>query len=147
MKQSSAIFSLSTSGRTFSVRSSSPTHELVNYVRVLKTPLSPSKLVPKPLHLAIAHPPSLSNRFQFTEGVAMLSYVATHLSDFPLVPPIFHLNLRSSTSCCWARTRSAPSASTPCSSARCSRSSPRRAPSTGSTRPPLSSLRTTSATA
>ena len=63
---------------------------LDNYVRVLKTPLHPSKVAETPLHLVLAHPPSLSNRYQFTEGVSMLSYVATHLAEFPPVCSVIH---------------------------------------------------------
>ena len=58
---------------------------LDNYIRVLKTPLHPSKVVETPLHLILAHPPSLSNRYRFMEGVSMLSFVATHLAEFPPV--------------------------------------------------------------
>lgn len=63
---------------------SSP-HSQDNIIRVLKTPLHPSKLHSTPLKLAVIHPSSFSQSYDFLEGTSLLSYIALHPHHFPKV--------------------------------------------------------------
>ena len=89
MSNPSPTFSPNTIAKTFIVVTCFFFH-VVNTVRVLKTPLNPTKMVSSPLHLAILHPSSLSHPYQFLEGSSLLSFIALHPDQFP---PLDHLLL------------------------------------------------------
>ncbi|KAK8811951.1 hypothetical protein WA538_003221 [Blastocystis sp. DL] len=65
-----------------------------NTVRVLKTPLNPTKMVSSPLRLAVLHPSSLSHPYQFLEGSSLLSFIALHPDQFPQLDQLLLLGGR-----------------------------------------------------
>ena len=79
--------------KTFTVPFPSFSH-VVNTVRVLKTPLNPTKMVSSPLRLAVLHPSSLSHPYQFLEGSSLLSFIALHPDQFPQLDQLLLLGGR-----------------------------------------------------
>ena len=58
--------------------------KIVNDVRILKTPLNPTKVVETPLNLVIAHPQG-QETYEFMEGTSTLAFIANHPELFPKV--------------------------------------------------------------
>lgn len=69
------------------------TSSIVNDVRVLRTPLNPTKVIDPPLNLAILHPQSTSNA-GFLEGTSLLTLLSLHPELFPHVLSIDAVNNR-----------------------------------------------------